>query len=196
MSSTTISSLTTINAQKSNPRHISSPRCFQGAATIAPAKTAILDLELTSLNLQELCLDVIEEIEERFKSSISISFNFKGNISNMCLNKRLILPILINLLDNAVKYSQGTKGKVDLAVIVNANVANFIIQDQGIGIPVADQAHVFDSFYRGTNTDKIQGSGIGLTVVKRCVDLYAGKISFQSILGQGSKFTVSIPLAV
>ncbi len=196
MSSSTISSLTTINAQKLNARHISRLRYFQGTARIASAKTAISDLELTSLNLQELCLEVIKEIEQRFKSGVSISFNFKGNSSNVYLDERLILPILINLLDNAVKYSQGTKGKVDLTVIVNANVVIFIIQDQGIGIPVADQARVFDSFYQGTNTNEIQGSGIGLTVVKRCVDLHAGKISFESILGQGSKFTVSIPLAV
>ena len=53
---------------------------------------------------------------------------------------------------------------------------------------------MFESFYRGKNTDKIEGSGIGLIVVKRCVDLHRGKITFHSVLGKGSKFTVSIPL--
>ena len=184
----------TINTQKLNPRHISRPKYFQANATIAKAKIPTLDLELTSLNLQEFCLDIIEEIEERFKSKISIRPTFKGNSSNVCLDKKLILPIVINLLDNAVKYSPKIKSKVDLTVIVQANAVTFTVQDQGIGIPIEDQAHMFESFYRGKNTDKIEGSGIGLIVVKRCVDLHRGKITFHSVLGKGSKFTVSIPL--
>ena len=196
MSTSTISSLNTINAQKLSTRNLSRSRYFQPTVTNVPAKTSTLGLDLTSLNLQELCLEVITEIKERFKSDISISFTFKGNSSNVWLDKHLILPILINLFDNAVKYSQGTNSKVDLTVIVKPNAVNFIVQDQGIGIPVADEAYVFESFYQGTNTDEIEGLGIGLSVVKRCVDLHAGKIFFQSILGQGSIFTVSIPLAI
>ena len=104
------------------------------------------------------------------------------------------MPILINLLDNAIKYSLETKSKIYLIVIVKDNTVTFTVQDQGIGISIADKNHLFESFYRGQNTDKIKGLGLGLTVVKRCVDLHAGKIAFQSILGKGSKFTVSIPL--
>ena len=202
MITSTLSPLTKINAQKLNARTISKPRDFQLIATIAKAKaktkakTSTLDLEFTSLNLQELCLDVIAEIEKRFKSDISISFTFKGNYSNVYLDKRLIWEILINLLDNAVNYSQDPESKVDLSVIVKANVVNFIVQDQGIGIPVADEAFVFEPFYRGTNTDKIEGSGVGLTIVQRCVDFHKGQITFQSILGRGSEFTVSMPLVI
>ena len=193
MIASTISPLTKINDQKSNARPISRSEDFQPTATIAKAKTSTLELEPSSLNLQELCLDIIEEVEESFKRDISIGFSFKGNSSNVYLDKRLIRPILINLLDNAVNYSQGTEIKVDLSVIVKAHVVHFTVQDQGIGIPVVDNDFVFEPFYRGTNTEKIEGSGIGLTIVKRCVDFHEGQITFQSILGKGSEFTVSMP---
>ncbi len=169
---------------------------FQPTPTITKTKTTTFELEFAPLNLQELCLDIIEGVEESFKRNISIGFTFKGNSSNVYLDERLIRPILINLLDNAVNYSQETKSKVDLSVIVKANVVNFIVQDQGIGIPVLDKDFVFETFYRGTNTDKIEGSGVGLTIVKRCVGFHKGQIKFQSILGRGSEFIVSIPLAV
>lgn len=195
MSTLTISSLNTINVQPLSKRKRSRPRYFQTAPTSVQAKTSTLELNLTSLNLQELCLEIIAEIEERFQSDISISFIFKGNSSEVYLDKSLIVPILINLLDNAVKFTQNPEIKVDLSVIVRANRAIFIVQDQGIGISVADKPYVFEPFYQGTNTDNIEGSGIGLTVVKICVDWHAGKIAFESIVGQGSKFIVSIPLA-
>ncbi len=186
----------TKNAQKLNSRYILSSKYDQANANIAKIKIPTLDLELSLLNLQELCLNIIEEIKERYKSEISLCPTFKGNINNVYLDKKLLLPILINLLDNAVKYSPESKSKIDLRVIVKDSAVTFYVQDHGIGIPLEDQAHLFDSFYRGKNTDKIEGLGIGLTVVKRCVDLHAGKIAFESILGQGSKFTVSIALVI
>lgn len=70
----------------------------------------------------------------------------------------------------------------------------FYIQDRGIGIPAAEQAQVFEPFYRGSNVGTISGTGLGLAIVKRSVDLLAGKITLKSELGIGTKFTVVIPL--
>ncbi|ELS00386.1 histidine kinase [Xenococcus sp. PCC 7305] len=183
-----------INIQQINSRPRSKIEYFLQNATIAKTTTSTIELELTSLNLQKLCLDVIKEIEERFQNDITINFTFKGNSNNILLDQRLILPILINLLDNAAKYSRGTEITVDLTVIVEAQAVYLIVQDYGIGIPAVDKAHIFECFYRSANTDHIAGSGVGLTVVKRCLDLYAGKIVVQSDLGKGSQFIVSIPL--
>ncbi|MGB5711889.1 MAG: HAMP domain-containing sensor histidine kinase, partial [Waterburya sp.] len=68
------------------------------------------------------------------------------------------------------------------------------IKDQGIGIPVADQAHLFDAFHRGENVGRIDGTGLGLAIVKRCVDLQGGKITWDSYPEKGTTFIVSIPI--
>ena len=68
------------------------------------------------------------------------------------------------------------------------------IVDQGIGIPIEDQKHLFTRFFRAHNADNIQGTGLGLNIVKRYVDLMEGLIEFKSGLGEGSTFIVSIPL--
>lgn len=190
----TISPQAKINSKKTNFRDISRPKYSKKIVSNTEVKTSTLSLELTPLNLQQLCLDIIKEIEERFKNDISIVFFFRGKKGNVSLDESLVMPILINLLDNAVKYSQGTKSKVYLDVIVKDKSVCFSIEDSGIGIPIADQSHLFEVFYRGKNVDNNEGSGIGLTVVKNCVNLHRGQIYWQSTLGQGSKFIISIPI--
>ena len=87
----------TKNAQKLNSRYILSSKYDQANANIDTIKIPTWDLELSLLNLQELCLNIIEEIKERYKSEISLCPTFKGNINNVYLDKKLLLPILINL---------------------------------------------------------------------------------------------------
>jgi signal transduction histidine kinase len=70
----------------------------------------------------------------------------------------------------------------------------FSIRDRGIGIPNADQFKLFDSFYRGSNVGTISGTGLGLAIVKRAVDLHGGKIAFESEVGVGTTFIVSLPV--
>lgn len=184
---------------KTNPetiKDVSKPKNARENLTITQATTQEFELNLISLNLQKLCLDVIQEIKTTINPEVPIDFTFIGHNSNVNLDAKLIYPILLNLLVNAVKYSQKLNNKINLKTIVADSSVTFTVEDKGIGIPVADQAHVFKSFYRGQNTDEITGSGIGLTIVKRCVDLHQGQISFESNLGKGSKFTVCIPLTM
>ena len=70
------------------------------------------------------------------------------------------------------------------------------IKDQGIGIPEADQKRLFESFYRASNVESIQGTGLGLVIVKRCVEAHQGQISVTSQVGVGTTFTVILPLRV
>jgi signal transduction histidine kinase len=76
---------------------------------------------------------------------------------------------------------------------VNNEIVWFSIQDEGIGISKEDQEHLFTSFFRGKNVVNIQGTGLGLHIVKRYVELLGGDIFLESILGKGTKITVSIP---
>ncbi|NES63902.1 MAG: PAS domain S-box protein [Okeania sp. SIO2D1] len=109
------------------------------------------------------------------------------------IDEKLLQHILSNLLWNAVKYSpQGSHIFLKLSYL--NNYAIFQIQDEGMGIPAAEQKYLFDSFYRAQNAINISGTGLGLTIVKNFVDLHRGKIFVESEVGVGTTFTVILPL--
>jgi PAS domain S-box-containing protein len=103
--------------------------------------------------------------------------------------------VVQNLIQNALKYSP-TGGVVGVRVYRQNDRAYLAVSDQGIGIPAAAQPDLFQQFYRATNveTQQIQGMGIGLYVVKEIVSLHNGEITVESREGEGSTFTVSLPL--
>ena len=108
-------------------------------------------------------------------------------------DESLLRHIFSNLLANAVKYS-AEGSEVEFTVKRDGAHAVFTVQDRGIGIPEADHPRLFEAFHRGSNVGQISGTGLGLMIVKRCVDLHRGEISFVSKEGQGTTFTVRLPL--
>lgn len=107
----------------------------------------------------------------------------------------LLRQICSNLISNAVKYSPA-QTTIWVALQLNDDRLELTVQDSGIGIPAADLPRLFTPFHRGQNVGDIQGTGLGLLVVKRAVELCNGQISVQSKEGQGSNFTVSLPVVV
>ncbi|MCB0593894.1 MAG: PAS domain S-box protein [Lewinellaceae bacterium] len=109
------------------------------------------------------------------------------------LDKKMLKNILFNLLSNAIKYSEDNQ-PITCRIEVLGNTLNIAIIDQGIGIPEEEQQHLFTRFFRAHNVENIQGTGLGLNIVKRYVDLMNGLIRFESRLGEGSSFFVTLPL--
>lgn len=109
------------------------------------------------------------------------------------LDESLLRHMLTNLLSNAVKYSPDDL-PVKLRVSHRPGDVRFDIQDQGIGIPEADQDRLFEAFHRAENVGSVHGTGLGLVIAKRCCDLHGGKISFVSRDGHGTTFTITLPL--
>jgi PAS domain S-box-containing protein len=114
--------------------------------------------------------------------------------SEIHADERLLRPIFTNLLTNAIKYSEvGRLVRFEIgcagAEIVCA------IRDQGIGIPEADQEWLFNAFHRGQNVADRPGTGLGLVIVKRCVDLHRGEIKVESQCGEGTAVTVKLPMS-
>ena len=105
----------------------------------------------------------------------------------------LLRHILSNLVSNAVKYSPAG-AEVRLTARRDGPDAVLAVTDRGIGIPEADQARLFEAFHRATNVGEIPGSGLGLLIVKRCVDLHGGRITVRSQAGAGTAFEVRLPL--
>jgi PAS domain S-box-containing protein len=106
---------------------------------------------------------------------------------------QVLQNMLLNLLSNAVKYSSAP---VDVTVSLKRNdgLVLLSVADRGMGIPKADQEHLFERFFRANNATNIQGTGLGLHIVREYAELLGGTISFQSKEGEGSTFNVILPL--
>ena len=114
--------------------------------------------------------------------------------TTLLIDPQLLTAILFNLLANASTYS-GEDALVQLTSAVAQGQFTLQVTDQGIGIPQVSQHQVFTRFFRARNAIHIPGVGLGLYLVKRYVDLLAGSLTFSSEPGQGTTFTVLLPLA-
>ncbi|MCB0664099.1 MAG: ATP-binding protein, partial [Saprospiraceae bacterium] len=110
------------------------------------------------------------------------------------LDKRHLKNILLNLASNAIKYSKEGKN-IFIRTWEKANMITFEVEDQGIGIPEEDQEHLFTRFFRAHNAINIQGTGLGLNIVKRYAEMLSGQLEFESEVGKGSIFRVTVPIA-
>jgi signal transduction histidine kinase len=110
------------------------------------------------------------------------------------VDERLLRHIFTNLLTNAIKYSDVGRLVHFEVGCVGAEIV-CIIRDQGIGIPEADREWLFNAFHRGHNVADRPGTGLGLVIVKRCVDLHGGKVTVDSQFGEGTVVTVRLPMS-
>lgn len=159
---------------------------------ISKASAGKLHFNPTSLNIKQWCEDLLEDMQTAIHSNHEIQFIYQEQSRTVLLDEQLLHHILVNLLSNAIKYSpQG--GVIKLEVSCDQNTISFTVQDEGIGIPQADQTHIFELFHRGENASTISGAGLGLCIVKNCVDLHQGEIKVESQLEVGTQVTVTLP---
>lgn len=143
-------------------------------------------------NLPETIHDTIDEVRGMVKKGQEIRYEHQGE-SLAYSDKKLLKNILINLISNALKFSD-EGATVDVTSEVKGEEASISVKDKGIGIAKEDQQHLFSSFFRGKNALNIQGTGLGLHIVKRYTDLIGGSINLQSALHEGTIITVTIPI--
>jgi len=145
------------------------------------------------LDLARICHRVVVEVESAANREGAVQFQLFDCKESAYGDESLLQHILGNLLSNALKYSPSDKA-VELMVRDTGNNVEFIVRDSGCGIPEPDQCRLFTAFYRGSNVAQTHGSGLGLVIVKRCVDLHCGTIRFESGSGTGTTFFVTLPL--
>jgi PAS domain S-box-containing protein len=143
-------------------------------------------------NLEELIVNTIEEMKASLKKGQHISCNISGLLLIMS-DKNLLRNILFNLISNAIKFSDEST-TIFLTAATEDSWISISIADEGMGISEEDQEHLFSSFFRGKNVVNIQGTGLGLHIVKRYVELLGADISLESKLGMGTRVTVLIPI--
>lgn len=158
---------------------------------IGKSEAGKLKFEPRALDLEQFCRDLAAQLQVRNSSQHTVTFTSLGDCSTAWVDEKLLQPILTNLLDNAIKYSPQSS-TVDFTLSDQDEQVIFQIKDQGIGIPAADQQRLFEPFHRGKNVGDIPGTGLGLAVVKKLVDLHCGQISLASEVGVGTTFTITL----
>lgn len=160
--------------------------------TLTRAESGKLDCKPQLINVETFCLNLVEDLQLFSTNPHPIEFKSQGTCFRVNLDEKLLYSILSNLLLNAIKYSAINR-KIYLILTAESAVTIFQVIDEGIGISLAEQPKIYEPFFRGENVESVAGSGLGLAVVKKCVERHQGEIFVDSELGVGTKFTVKIP---
>jgi PAS domain S-box-containing protein len=161
--------------------------------TISEVETEKIQFNPSLINLRQFCQQLVEELQLIASNKPTLNFVVQGSCAEACMDGYLLRQILSNILANAIKFTpQG--GNVQFDLVFNPDEAIFYIRDEGIGIPLHEQARVWNAFERGSNVGTISGTGMGLTIAKKSVDLHNGRISLDSEVGVGTTFTIALPL--
>ncbi len=147
-----------------------------------------------TLNAVSFCEEVIDDVQGIVKPDQRVVYRHLAGDPVIAIDGQMVKNILINLLVNASKYSADGK-QIELTTVVWDDHLVVKVKDEGIGIPDADKDKLFINFFRARNAIHIQGTGLGLYVVKRYVDLLGGTVTFTSELDFGTTFTVQLPLS-
>ncbi len=174
-----------------NSRHMSS--LMEEALVLSRVDAGKMLCEPMPIDLAALCRRITDESLSACRCEGKIILNVAQDCTIARADERLLRHILTNLLSNALKYSP-PGAPIEFAVTCEMPDAVFIVRDRGIGIPEADRQWLFEPFHRGRNVENRPGTGLGLTIVKRCVELHGGRISVQSEVDHGTQFTVRLPL--
>lgn len=180
-----------INRARSSVNHMTS--ILNDFLSVGKLEEGKVEIIREPINIHELMADIAEEIKLSLKAGQRIEPRCESPESTIFTDVRMLRNILFNLLSNASKYSDSDKSIV-LKCASEGGILVISIIDEGMGIPDEDQRHLFDRFFRASNVTNIQGTGLGLNIVKRYLDLLDGTISFTSVYGKGSTFVIRLPI--
>jgi PAS domain S-box-containing protein len=176
---------------KSSVNHLTS--ILNDFLSLGKLEEGVIDIKLEKVCIDEFLKEIKEEITPTLKAGQQVVMVPDPALRELNTDARILRNILFNLISNASKYSPENK-TIHVTCKQEDMQMVFHVIDQGIGIPVEDQKHLFQRFFRASNAGNIQGTGLGLNIVKRYVELINGKITFTSTYQEGSTFIVTIPL--
>jgi PAS domain S-box-containing protein len=149
-----------------------------------------IDVFKKSFDFSEFAQEIVDEVSLIKKSGQQIDFVYEGE-KEIVQDKRILRNILLNLFSNAIKYS-GENKTIYFYIHVSPERINISLRDEGIGIPEHEQKELFNRFFRASNASTIQGTGLGLNIVKRYLELIGGMIRFESSPEVGSTFIIEL----
>ncbi|TDS16289.1 PAS domain-containing sensor histidine kinase [Sphingobacterium paludis] len=142
------------------------------------------------INLVELSEEITEEMQMICKKNQHIVYQHTGDVGIFYLDSHLIKSSIINLISNAIKYS-GEDTFIEFSTEIKDDICEICIRDNGIGIPTEDQKSLFEPFFRAQNIGNIPGTGLGLNIVKRYVQLMDGVMEYTSAINEGAVFKMT-----
>lgn len=137
--------------------------------------------------------DIVQDMQVLAKEKQTIVYKHEGTKRNVNLDPKFLKHILINLLSNAIKFSPEDK-QIYLNTHLENDELTIAIKDNGLGIDEKDQKRLFERFFRGQNVENIPGTGLGLNIVTKYIELMKGNINFESKLNEGTVFIVKLPV--
>lgn len=161
---------------------------FLSLAKLEEGKTELTKIDVDLTQVAEEVIEEFDSIKED-QQKIICEVKYEGLIKS---DPKILKNIFINLISNAVKYSK-EDSITTIGIHEDKNEVLLQIKDQGIGIPDSEQQHLFERFFRAKNATNIQGTGLGLNIVKKYVEILEGSITFESRENDGTTFTVRLP---
>jgi len=155
-----------------------------------------MELELTDFHLPTALDSALTLVRERAgRRGIAMHTNIDGRLGEIRADERKIRQVVLNLLSNAIKFTP-EGGRIDVAAVQRDASVEVSVSDTGVGIASEDQEAVFEEFRQvGTSERKAEGTGLGLTLCRKFIELHGGRIWAKSQVGVGSTFTFTIPVA-
>jgi signal transduction histidine kinase len=153
----------------------------QGMIVCHPVETDIV----------HLAIELVEELRPLCKPGQEIQYDHIGDERTVVQDKQMLATALRNLLGNAIKYSPEGR-RVDLVTAIEGDTLRITVRDQGMGIPLEDQPHIMERFFRASNAFTVQGTGLGLNITARFIEMMGGHIRFSSRPGEGTTFFVDV----
>ncbi len=180
-----------VNRIKSTVDHLTS--ILNDLLSLGKLEEGKVEIAKEPVRVDEFLSEVREELLETLKPGQDIDVSCGQGIELITTDVRILRNMLFNLISNASKYSDDGK-RIKISCDQENGRIQFHVHDEGIGIPAEDIKHMFDRFFRARNAGNVQGTGLGLNIVKRYAELLNGSVSFTSTVGLGSTFSISLPL--
>jgi PAS domain S-box-containing protein len=178
-----------INRIKESIKHLND--MLGDLLSLGKLEEGLIEAKREAFNCEEFMGDFISEMTNIAKPQQKIVFEHSGSLQ-VVTDKRIIRNILLNLVSNAIKFS-ADDGVIQIICENNSESLHLVVKDSGIGISEEDMQHMFERFFRARNAQNIQGTGLGLHIVSKYVELLNGKILLQSELNKGTTFKVTVP---
>ena len=153
-------------------------------------ESGALKISKSEFDLKNLIEEVCEDMDGTLRSAQQINLTCDSIVLNT--DEHIVRNVLFNLISNASKYSE-ENDPIDVLLKKRDDHVCIKVTDRGMGIPAEEQKNLFERFFRAGNVTNIQGTGLGLNIVKKYVDLLGGQIEFESQEGKGSRFEVKLP---
>lgn len=165
---------------------------FLSVGKLEEGKIKTTETELNSTDIHDLLYSVIEEMQQLLKDGQQIVIEC-SSYANIKSDTEILKNIIINLLSNAIKFSRENT-IINIRCISDEKQLSIAVADQGIGISEQDMPQLSERFFRAANAANIQGTGLGLYIIKKYLEFIHGRIEIKSTLNEGSCFTIHLPI--